>query len=57
MSVKTIDKSLELLDRIARSDQPCGVVELARHLGLPKSSVFHLLAPCILRNRPALCPC
>lgn len=44
MSVKTIDKSLELLDRIARSDQPCGVVELARHLGLPKSSVFRLLA-------------
>lgn len=44
MSVKTIDKSLELLDRIARSDEPCGMVELARELGLPKSSVFRLLA-------------
>lgn len=44
MSVKTIDKSLELLDRIARSDQPCGIGELARDLALPKSSVFRLLA-------------
>jgi DNA-binding IclR family transcriptional regulator len=42
--VKTVDKTLELLDRIAKKEQPSGVVELANELGLPKSSAFRLLA-------------
>jgi len=44
LTVKTVDTSLDLLDRIARSEQPLGVAELARDLGLPKSNVFRLLA-------------
>jgi DNA-binding IclR family transcriptional regulator len=44
VTVKTVDTSLELLDRLARSSEPLGVADLSRELALPKSNVFRLLA-------------
>ncbi len=43
MSMTTVDKCLNLLQHLAQSDQPCGVVELARDLGQPKANVFRWL--------------
>ena len=43
MVTKTLDKSLELLEYLARWGQPIGVVDLARALGQAKSNVFRLL--------------
>jgi IclR family acetate operon transcriptional repressor len=45
-----IDRALAVLDVLAAADDPLGVSEIARRLGLPKSVVhYHLMA--LLRNR------
>jgi DNA-binding IclR family transcriptional regulator len=43
VSAKTVEKSLVLLELLARSGEPRGVAELSRELGMPKSNVFRLL--------------
>src|SRR6476661_1106667 len=40
---KTVVKALQVLEALARSEQPRGVSELARELGFSKSNMYRLL--------------
>ena len=42
--VKSADRTLDLLEFVAQAQSPPSFAELSRSLGIPKSSLFHLLA-------------
>lgn len=50
MTAKTVEKSLTLLELLARSTAPRGVSEIARELNMPKSNVYRLLDTLVSRN-------
>lgn len=56
MTSKTVEKSLSVLEFLARSGEACGVSDLSRELKMPKSNVFRLLDTLVscgyLRRRP-----
>lgn len=43
-SIRAVDRALDILDVLARSDAGISLVDLARTIGLPKSSVFRYLS-------------
>lgn len=50
MTTKTVDKSLHLLELLARSAEPRGLADLVRELRMPKSNVFRLLNALVARS-------
>lgn len=48
--VKSADRTLDLLEALAGAAGPQGFAELSRDLGIPKSSLFHLLGTLIERG-------
>ena len=49
-AVKSASRVLDLLERFGESERPLSFLELSRDLGIPKSSLFHLLADLTARG-------
>lgn len=49
-TVKSVDRALDLLELLAASSEPVSFLDLSRRLGIPKSSLFHLLGNMIARG-------
>ena len=49
-AVKSLDRGLDILDYVARSPEPPSFSQLLGSLGIPRSSLFHLLTNLLSRN-------
>lgn len=50
MSIQSINRALDILEAIARRDEPVGITELSRELGLPVSTTHNLVRTLVNRG-------